>query len=269
MILQENLTLANGFAIPKLGLGTWLIQNDIAAKAVRDAVEVGYRHIDSAEAYENEKGVGEGVRTCGLKREEIFVTTKLAARIKDYHEAVRAIRQSVADLDIGYIDLMLVHAPKPWGDKSGNRYSEGNRAVWKALEEAADAGFIRSIGVSNFLEEDIDNILSSCKTKPTVNQISTFIGRTQTDLIRYSEQVGMVVEAYSPLGHGAVFQRTDLPTLAEKYGVTVPQLCIRYTLQLGTVSLPKTTSPARMKENAAVDFVISDEDMSLLRQIVL
>jgi diketogulonate reductase-like aldo/keto reductase len=154
-ILNDTYTLANGITIPKLGLGTWFIDDDQAAGAVRVAIEIGYRNIDTAQAYGNERGVGEGVRTSGVSREELFVSTKLAAEIKDYDGAVAAIDESLAKLDIGYIDLMLIHAPQPWDDFRGGDYAEGNRKAWRALEKAQDAGKIRAIGVSNFQQKDL------------------------------------------------------------------------------------------------------------------
>lgn len=266
-ILNETYTLSNGVEIPKLGLGTWFINDDQAAQAVCDAVGIGYRNIDTAQAYGNEQGVGDGVRNCGVSREDLFVSTKLAAEIKDYDEAVAAIDKSLGKLDIGYIDLMLIHAPQPWDDFRGGDYAEGNRQAWRALEEAHQAGKIRSIGVSNFLQEDLDNILDNGTVAPHVNQILVHTGNTPSELIAYCESKAIFVEAYSPIAHGEILKNKEVAAIAEKYGVTVPQLCIRYTLQLGTVSLPKTANPDHMRSNAQVDFAISEEDMDALRTL--
>jgi diketogulonate reductase-like aldo/keto reductase len=264
-ILNETYTLSNGVEIPKLGLGTWFIDDDKAAEAVREAISLGYRNIDTAQAYGNERGVGEGVRTSGAARDELFVSTKLAAEIKDYDGAVAAIDKSLRKLDVEYVDLMLIHAPQPWEDFRGGDYSEGNLAAWRALEEAHQAGKIRSIGVSNFLESDLENILQNGTVDPHVNQILVHAGNTPTELIDYCQSKGIVVESYSPIAHGEILKNQDVGAIAEKYGVSVPQLCIRYTLQLGTVSLPKTANPDHMRSNAEVDFAISDEDMEALR----
>ncbi|MGO4455308.1 aldo/keto reductase [Arthrobacter sp. RAF14] len=265
MILNERYTLENGVEVPKLGLGTWCIDDEHVADVVRAGIEIGYRSIDSAQAYANERGVGEGIRTSGVPREQLFVTTKLAAEIKDYHQAVVAIEESAKTLDLEYIDLMLIHAPQPWHDFRGGDYAEGNRLAWRALEEAYRAGTVRAIGVSNFLQEDVENILESCTVRPMVNQILVHSGNTPTELIEYCKSQRLLIEAYSPIAHGQILTNGDIVSMAAWYGVSVAQLCIRYTLQLGAVSLPKTTSPEHMRSNSELDFEISTEDMAALR----
>jgi diketogulonate reductase-like aldo/keto reductase len=266
-ILNQTYTLSNDVAIPKLGLGTWFIDDDKAAQAVGDAVQIGYRNIDTAQAYGNERGVGEGVRTSGVPREELFVSTKLAAEIKDYDGAVAAIEGSLQALGLDYIDLMLIHAPQPWNDFRGGDYAEGNRQAWRALEDAYQAGKLRSIGVSNFLQADLESILQGSTVTPQVNQLLVHAGNTPTELIAFCEHHEILVEAYSPIAHGEILKNQDVAAMAERYGVSVPQLCIRYTLQLGTVSLPKTANPEHMRANAEVDFEITDEDMAMLRDL--
>lgn len=266
-ILNETYTLSNGVRIPKLGLGTWFIDDDKAADAVRAAVEIGYRNIDTAQAYGNERGVGEGVRTAAVPRDELFVSTKLAAEIKDYDQALAAIDGSLEKLGLDRIDLMLIHSPQPWNDFRGGDYAEGNRASWRALEEAHQAGKIRSIGVSNFQQQDLENLLEGASIVPHVNQLLVHAGNTPSDLLAYCEDKQILVEAYSPIAHGAIMKNSEVKAMAEKYGVSVPQLCIRYTLQLDTVSLPKTANPEHMRSNAQVDFEISGDDMKILRDL--
>jgi diketogulonate reductase-like aldo/keto reductase len=266
-ILNESYTLANGVEIPKLGLGTWFIDDDKAAAAVRAAVAIGYRNIDTAQAYGNERGVGEGIRTSGLARDELFVSTKLAAEIKDYDGAATAIDRSLEKLGLTYIDLMLIHSPQPWNDFRGGDYAEGNRQAWRTLEDAYQAGKVRSIGVSNFLESDLENILSTATVVPQVNQLLVHAGNTPAELLAYCKSKGIIVQAYSPIAHGEILKNAEVRAMAGKYGVTVPQLCIRYTLQLGTVSLPKTANPEHMRSNAEVDFVIADDDMAALCEL--
>jgi diketogulonate reductase-like aldo/keto reductase len=266
-ILNETYTLSNGVTIPKLGLGTWFIDNDKAADAVRAALEIGYRNIDTAQAYGNERGVGEGVRTSGIGREELFVSTKLAAEIKDYDAAAAAIDGSLDALGLERIDLMLIHSPQPWKDFRGGDYTDGNRQAWRALEDAHRAGKLRAIGVSNFLEEDLEKLLAGSASVPHANQVLVHAGNTPSELIAYCGNRNILVEAYSPIAHGEILRNPDVQAMAGKYGVSVPQLCIRYTLQLGAVSLPKTENPDHMRSNADVDFVIAESDMIALREL--
>lgn len=268
MILEEKYTLPNGVEIPKLGLGTWMISDEDVVQAVKDAVDLGYRHIDTAQAYQNERGVGEAIRTCGVKREELFVTTKLAAEVKSYKEAVEAIDGSLKTMGLDYLDMMIIHSPKPWMEfHEEDPYFEGNREAWKALEEAYNAGKLRAIGLSNFQKEDLDNILESCTVKPMVNQILAHISNTPKELIEYVQEQDILVEAYSPVAHGELMKNEEVMKLAEKYGVSVPQLSIRYCIEMGLLPLPKTANPAHMKNNAELNFVISEEDMEFLKNV--
>jgi diketogulonate reductase-like aldo/keto reductase len=195
------------------------------------------------------------------------VSTKLAAEIKNYDDAAAAIDGSLATMGLDHVDVMLIHSPQPWNDFRGGDYAEGNREAWRALEDAHQAGKLRAIGVSNFQQQDLENILASCTVVPHANQLLVHAGNTRAELLAYCESKNILVEAYSPIAHGAILTNPDVRTIAENYRVTVPQLCIRYTLQLGTVSLPKTANPEHMRSNAEVDFVISDEDMDALRNL--
>lgn len=268
MILEETYTLPNGVEIPKLGLGTWLVSDGDVVQAVEDAIAIGYRHIDTAQTYGNERGVAEAIRASGVSRDEIFLTTKLAAEIKSYERAVEAIDESLRTMELDHLDLMIIHSPQPWGRFGDeDRYFEGNREAWRALEDAYEAGKLRAIGVSNFERDDIDNILDACTVKPMVNQVLAHISNTPHPLIRYAQQQGMLVEAYSPIAHGELLKNEQVRQIAERYGVTVPQLSIRYVLQLGLLPLVKTTNPEHMKSNADMDFAISDEDMEALENV--
>lgn len=265
MILNETYTLPNGLAIPKIGLGTWLIPDDKAAAAVCSALEAGYKHIDTAQAYGNERGVGEGIKKSGIPRDQIFLTTKVAAERKTYQEAADSIDESLRKLDCGPADLIIIHCPQPWAEFRGKkRYFQENKEVWKAMEDAYMAGKVKSIGVSNFLIDDLLNILEDCRIKPMVNQILLHIGETPSSLVAFCKQNDIIVEAYSPIAHGAALKNEDLAAMAAKYGATIPQLCIQYTLQLGTVSLPKSSNPEHIRSNAQLGFTISPEDMAIL-----
>lgn len=266
---NKTLELSNGIKVPQLALGTWLIDDDKVTEAVRAAVELGYRHIDTAQAYANERGAGEGVRTCGVPREELFVTTKVAAEHKDYESAMASIEESLAAMGLDYIDMMIIHGPQPWVEvnQSDDRHFEGNLEAWRALTDAYKAGKIRAIGVSNFLKVDIDNLLEKAEVKPMVNQVLCHISNTPIELIEYCREQGIVMEAYSPVAHGEALKNPVIAQMADKYGVSVPQLCIRYDLQLGMITLPKTANPQHMKDNGDVDFEISAEDMETLKNV--
>ena len=268
MMFNEVYTLANGTHIPKLGLGTWFIDDDKAAQAVREAVKLGYRLIDTAQAYGNERGVGEGVRTCDVPREQLFVASKIAAENKTYESAMASIDETLEKMGLEYLDQMIIHSPQPWAEfRVEKRYFEENKQVWRALEDAQAAGKVKVIGVSNFLQDDLENILSDCRVKPMVNQILLHISNTNQELLAFCKQQGIQVEAYSPIAHGEALKNSAIIEMAKKYHVSVAQLCIRYVIQLGTVALPKTADPAHMTDNAAVDFEISAQDMQQLTQM--
>ncbi len=264
---NNYITLNNGVKIPQLGLGTWFIDDDKVADAVKEAVKLGYRHFDTAQAYGNERGVGEGIRTCGVPREQLFVTSKVAAEQKTYEEAAAGIDETLKKMGLDYLDMMIIHSPQPWVEvnQSDDRYVEGNRAAWKALEDAYKAGKLKAIGVSNFQIGDIESLLETARIKPMVNQVLLHISNTPLELVEYCQKNDIAIEAYSPIAHGVILDQPEIAEIADKYGVTVPQWCIRYTLQLGTISLPKTANPEHMKTNAEVDFVISDADMETLK----
>lgn len=274
MVLDEFYKLNNGQRIPKIALGTWQTPNDVAATAVATAIEAGYRHIDTAIAYDNESGVGKGLKNAlkstGIHRESIFITTKIPAEVKNYADAVRCIQESMDRLDAFHIDMMLIHAPRPWaemGNATGNRYFKENAEVWKALEEAYEAGKIRAIGVSNFAVDDLNNILATGRVIPAVNQIRVHIGHVPTDLIDFCEQTGILVEAYSPNATGRLLKVPEICAMAEKYHVSVPQLACRFVLQLGLLPLPKSVHEERIRQNSQLDFEISSSDMAKLLEL--
>lgn len=266
-IFEETYRLNNGVEIPKLALGTWLIDNDQAIDAVRAAIRLGYTHVDSAQAYGNEAGVGEGVRTCGVDRDKLFVVSKVAAEHKTYESAAASIDETLKKMGMDYLDMMIIHAPQPWADFRGGRYDEGNIKAWRALEDAYKAGKLRAIGVSNFDEHDVQNILDHCTVKPMVNQVLAHISNIPFALVEFCTKNDILMEAYSPIAHGAALSIPEIADMAKKYNVTPAQLCICYDLQLGFVVLPKTANPEHMADNAKVDFVISDEDMETLNKI--
>lgn len=254
----------NGIKIPCIGYGTWQTPSDGTTKeCVINAIKAGYRHIDTAFAYGNEKEVGEAIKASGVNREEIFLTTKHWVSQRGYEKTVAAVEKSLEALGTDYIDLYLIHWPAV--KKLSPEWKKINADTWKGFEKMYKEGKIKAIGVSNFEKEHIDALIEAAEIKPMVNQLEFHPGYTQIDNIKYMQSLGILVEAWSPLGSGAVLQNERLKEIAAKYNKDTAQLCVKFALQLGILPLPKSTSPERMKTNAEVfDFEIADEDMNEL-----
>ena len=269
MIFEETFTLNNGVKIPKLALGTWKIPDTEVASPVATALKMGYRHLDTAQAYHNERGVGQGIKDSGISRDQIFVNSKVEAEIKDYQKAKKSIDETLARMDLDYLDMMIIHNPQPWNEvnQSDDRHFEGNLETWRALEDAMREGKLRAIGVSSFQPEDLQNLIDNSDVKPMVNQILCHIGATPKKLIDFCQEHDIVVESFSPVAHGEALTNTTIKSMAKKYHVSVAQLCIRYDWQLNTVVLPKSVNPKHMKQNAELNFEISDVDMANLEKI--
>lgn len=266
---MKNVKLSSGYKIPEIGLGTWLISDDQIYDVFMQAIKCGYTHFDSAQDYGNEENLGKAIIDCGVPREKLFITSKVASHQKTYENAKKSIEISIKKLKTDYIDLMLIHCPTPWPEYNPRvkTYYKENVEVWKALEEFVEAGKIRSIGVSNFNIDDVKNILTHCKIKPAINQIPVFIGNTNVELISYCLKNDIAVEAYSPIAHGRLLNNQEVNLIAKKYNCSIAQLCIAYTLQLGLISLPKTLNKDHMKENLQINFTISQDDMDYLKTI--
>ena len=264
MIRNEFITLNNGVKIPAIGLGTWQVADgEEGYSSCLAALRAGYRHIDTAYAYGNEPSVARAIADSGIAREEIFITTKLPADIKDYDGTRAHFETSLKNLGTDYLDLYLIHAPWPWSDV-GSDCTSGNIAAWRAMIDLYEEGRVRAIGVSNFHAKDIEAIVEATGFVPAVNQIRFFIGNTQNEIYNYCRERGILVEAYSPLATGAIVEHGDLTGVAQKYGVSVARLCIRYCIEKGTLPLPKSVNEERIRENLLVDFEISSEDMKYL-----
>ena len=267
MLRNENYVLYNGVNIPKIGFGTWQVaEGEEAYNSVTYALKVGYRHIDTAHAYGNEASVGKAIADSGIDRKDIFVTTKLPSHIKDYQGTMQHFNQSLTSLGLEYIDLYLIHAPWPWSD-IGTDCTQGNIQAWKAMIELYNAGKIRSIGVSNFHPADMQALIDATGVVPMVNQIRYFIGNTQPAIVDYCNQHNILIQAYSPLATGEIVNNEQLQPLAQKYGVTVAKICLRYCLQKGTLPLPKSTNEGRIAQNLELDFTIDQDDMTFLDNI--
>lgn len=267
---QLNFKLANGVLIPAIGFGTWQIPDgEVAYNSVLHALKVGYRHIDTAMAYKNEESVGRAIKDFGIKREEVFITTKLPAYIKGYNETLEAFQSSLDRLGVEYIDLYLIHAPKPWGvEGDGMNYMDQNIASWKAFEELYKRGLILSIGVSNFGPNHLNALMKETTIVPMVNQISVNPNAIPRENILFNQKHNILIEAYSPLATGRIFQTDRFDELAAKYHKTVAQICIRWSYQMGFSPLPKSVTPSRIEENLDIfDFSLTQEDMDLIGKL--
>lgn len=260
---RDGFTLYNGVQLPCLGLGTYQSRDEVASFAVRSAVAAGYRLIDTAAAYGNERGVGQGVRVCGVPREEIFVTSKLRNAAHGYKATLEAFEMTLERLGLRYLDLYLIHWPNPIQYRS--TWQDATIGTWKAFEELYRAGRIHAIGVSNFMPHHIELLKQHCNIKPMVNQLRLCPGVTQKEVVDYCVANDILVEAYSPFGTGAIFSVPQMQELAAKYGKTVGQICLRWSLQMGWLPLPKSSNPERMRENADVfDFELEPADVSFI-----
>lgn len=262
--LTDNFIMNNGVGIPCVGYGTFQTPSDVTRDVTLEALKAGYRHVDTAFIYSNEQGVGEAVRSCGIPREEIFVTSKVWNADRGYEETKAAFERSMKLLGLDYLDLYLIHWPAN-RKQFGERAKELNAETWRAMEELVDAGRIKSIGLSNFMPHHIDELMETARIKPAVNQIEFHPGWTQDACVEYCQKNGIIVEAWSPLGRRDALSNPVLTEIAAKYGKSVAQLCIRWVLQHGVLPLPKTVTAERIWENTKVfDFEISAEDMQAI-----
>ena len=263
-ISENTYTLHNQVEIPCVGFGTWQVPDgETAANAVMHAIEAGYTHIDTAIAYHNEIGVGAGIRMSGVAREKLFVTSKLWNDVRGYDETLKEFGNSLKRLNMDYLDLFLIHWPRPIAFR--DNYEEVNRETWRAFEHLLNEGYVRAIGVSNFLPKHLKALLKSAEVVPMIDQIEFHPGWMQPEAVSFCEEHGILVEAWSPLGSGKLLSDPALVTLAEKYNRSTAQICLRWCLQKGKLPLPKSTTPSRIEENLRLfDFQISKEDSDLI-----
>jgi 2,5-diketo-D-gluconate reductase A len=255
-----RIRLNDGTVIPQLGLGVFQVPNDQVAEVVRYGLECGYRSIDTAAGYRNEEGVGEAIASSGSPREEVFVTTKLANSDHGYDSALRAFEESLNKLKLDYVDLYLIHWPMPGQDK----YVE----TWRAFEKLQADGLARSIGVSNFLIPHLERLFAETDVPPSVNQIEIHPALQQQELRHFCLDHGIVPEAYSPLAQGEVLREPTIQELAAKHRKTPAQVILRWHIQEGNIVIPKSVTPARIKENIEIfDFELSDEDMGVFASL--
>ena len=261
--ITDTYKLYNGVEIPCVGLGTWQSKDEVARISVLSALSHEYRLIDTAAAYGNERGVGAGIKDSGLKREEIFVTSKLRNADHGYKSTLYAFDLTMSKLGLDYLDLYLIHWPNPVQYRT--TWKKAMQDTWKAMEELYEAGKIRAIGISNFMPHHIEALMETAKIKPMVNQLKLCPGITQQETVDYCSDNNIIVEPYSPFGTGTIFSSPEMKQMAQKYNKTIGQLCLRWCLQMGFVSLPKSANPMRIKDNAQIfDFEIEKTDMDII-----
>ncbi len=266
--LTDKFTLLNGTQIPCVGFGTWQsADGEECYNAVLAALKAGYRHIDTAAAYGNEESVGKAIndfmKESGVERKDIYVTTKLWNDDHGYELTKTAIERSLQKLGLDYVDLYLIHWPNPL--KYRDCWEEKNAGSWKAMEEAYKDGKLKAIGISNFCERHINELMKTATVTPMVNQIKLCPGQTQKELVEFCKKMGMIIEAYSPLGTGGIFSNDRMHEFSMKYGKPISQICIRWSLQMGFLPLPKSVTADRIVENAAVfDFELTDLDCKVI-----
>lgn len=264
MNFMKEYVLRNGVKIPSLGFGTWQIpEGEVAINSTKLALDAGYRHIDTAAAYQNEESIGKAIRDSGIKREEIFLTSKLRSSLKGYEVALAEFEGTIQRLGVEYLDLYLIHAPKPWGaDGDGSEYMTLNIDTWKAFIKLYEEGKIRAIGVSNFMPMHIQPLIEATGFAPHVDQIYLCPGYLQEATVEFASKHGILIEAYSPFATGRLFACEGIHELASKYGKTAAQIALRWSLQRGFLPLPKSATASRIAENLKVfDFDILEEDL--------
>ncbi len=270
--LTDTYVMRNGVKIPCVGFGTWQTPDgEIAVNAVKTAIEAGYRHIDTAAAYGNEPSVREGIARSGIRREDLFLTTKRPGRpeFRGYEGCIKIFNQSLKNLGTDYVDMYLVHWPiPPFGWNGDEGWKKELQETWRAFEKLYKDGKIRAIGVCNCFEEHIKVIYDTCEIKPMLDQIEFHPSYMQQDTVDFCTKEGMLVEAWGPLATGRIFEVEEMKAFAEKYNKSIAQICIRWELQKGLLPLPKSKTPERIIENTKVfDFEISEEDMALIDKV--
>jgi len=255
--------LNNRNKIPAIGFGTYKAQEDEAIASVKKAIETGYRLIDTAAKYENEEAVGKAIKQSGIAREKLMITTKLWRENLGYESTKKAFETSLAKLDLDYIDLYLIHWPA--NAKNYENWQKANNDSWRAMEELVKEGKIKNIGVSNFWPEHLEPLLDAAEIEPVINQIEFHPGYWQPELTRYCKEKNILVEAWSPLARGKVFESEEIKAIAKKYNKSVAQICLRWILEHNALVIPKSSTPERIEDNFDIfDFQLDAEDIKTI-----
>lgn len=264
---MKSFKLHNGVEIPCIGFGTWRIPDgEVCVSAVKTAIQAGYRHIDTAAVYENETSVGRAIRESGVNRDKLFVTSKLWNTEHSYDKAIRAFNKTLEDLQLDYLDLYLIHWPRPLACR--DTWETANNETWRAFEDLYQAGKVRAIGVSNFTRKHLEPLIKHAKIQPMVNQIEINPSHLQKDLVAFCQQRGILVEAWAPFAVGKVFGLPQLQALSKKYGRPISQILISWYLQNNILPLVKSITESRIYENIGdLNLKISEEDERVIENI--
>ncbi|TCS41379.1 aldo/keto reductase [Reinekea marinisedimentorum] len=267
MSINSTYKLNNNVEIPKLGYGTFQTpDDDSGAEAIAKAIEIGYRHIDTAQSYRNEESVGKAIKLAGVDRKELFITTKIANAIDGYDNTIQSLDESLEKLGVDYLDLVLIHWPSP--QRFRDHWQQRNREVWRAMESYYQQGKIRAIGISNFRTHHINELLKTATIKPAVHQIRLCPGDVDAQTVEISRQHDMLLEAYSPLAQGLIFKVDEIQAIADKYSKNAAQVCLRWSLQMGFLPLPKSVTVERMQANMDIfDFELTVDELNLLTNL--
>ena len=263
----DHVVLRHGYKMPKIGLGTYNLPKDHIETLVKEALLMGYQHLDTAPIYLNEKAIGKAIKSSGIDRHKIFITSKIPPHIKNYESTLKFAKRSLENLGLEYLDALLINNPVPWG-KEGEDYSKENLDVWKALEKLYKEERVGAIGVSNFTTKDLDQLIPYVNIKPHINQLGIFVGHTLDEIRTYCLEHKIAIQGHSPLARGRIFNIELLKSIANKHQLKPAQVAIKYVLEKNVYPIIKASSLDHMRENLALDFSLSHQDMVELDQVI-
>jgi diketogulonate reductase-like aldo/keto reductase len=250
--MNDTILLSNGYTMPTIGLGTYGLTLDTVEQVIHNALDLGYRHIETAPIYQNERAIGDAIRSSTIDPDAVFLTSKIPPHIKTYDGTIRVAKRSMEQLGVDRLDALLINNPVPWG-KEGEDFTKENLEVWRALEDLYDEEYVGSIGLSNFDIPDLEALLPHVRIKPHINQLGVFVGHPLTELVAYCHAHDIVVQGHSPLARGRIFRLDALHRLAKDYDMTPAQIALRYVMHLGVHPIVKATSLTHLKDNLALD----------------
>jgi len=264
-VINKTIKLSNDYPMPVLGFGTYGLSKDNAEAVILEALNVGYRHIETAPIYLNETAIAKAIQKSGIPREALFITSKIPPHIKTYDGTLRIIKRTMNNLGVDYLDALLINNPVPWGEE-GKDYTQENVEVYRAMETLYNEEVVGTLGLSNFSVSEMEKLLPHLTITPHIHQVGVFIGHPLNDVCAYSHKQGMVIQGHSPLARGRIFKIDFLAPLAQKESMSIAQLALRYVLELGIYPVVKTESRKRMEENSTINKPLSKETFKTLNE---